>query len=115
MKPARPSIAARLATLPVRFYRRFLSPLKPPSCRFHPTCSAYAEEALGLHGLWRGGRLAAWRILRCQPLCKGGLDPVPGSALERAARACAEGADVDTARSTTPLGDPAEQPSAPFR
>lgn len=67
----------RVATAPIRFYRRFLSPLKPPTCRFDPTCSQYAIEAIEVHGLLRGGWLATWRILRCQPLCRGGLDPVP--------------------------------------
>ncbi|MDR3154384.1 MAG: membrane protein insertion efficiency factor YidD [Deltaproteobacteria bacterium] len=61
----------------IRFYRLRLSPLKPPTCRFVPTCSAYALEAVQVHGLWKGLALAAWRILRCQPLCKGGYDPVP--------------------------------------
>jgi putative membrane protein insertion efficiency factor len=71
------SFARRLATLPIRLYRRFLSPLKPPMCRFAPTCSAYAVEAIETHGLARGLALAVWRILRCNPLCKGGFDPVP--------------------------------------
>lgn len=67
----------RLATAPIRFYRRFLSPLKPPMCRFDPTCSAYAQEAIEAHGILRGAGLALWRILRCNPLCRGGHDPVP--------------------------------------
>lgn len=67
----------RLATLPIRFYRRFLSPLKPPMCRFSPTCSQYAVEAIEAHGILRGGAYAAWRILRCHPFCQGGHDPVP--------------------------------------
>ena len=71
------SIARDLATAPLRFYRRFLSPLKPPMCRFAPTCSQYAIEALEIHGILRGGFLAIHRILRCHPLCKGGYDPVP--------------------------------------
>ena len=70
---------ARLAAAPIRFYRRFLSPLKPPMCRFSPTCSEYAIVALETHGLVRGSLLAVWRILRCNPLCEGGHDPVPGS------------------------------------
>jgi putative membrane protein insertion efficiency factor len=71
------SIVRTIATAPLRFYRRFLSPLKPPMCRFAPTCSQYAIEALETHGLLRGGILAIYRILRCHPLCKGGYDPVP--------------------------------------
>jgi putative membrane protein insertion efficiency factor len=66
-----------LATLPLRFYRRFLSPLKPPMCRFSPTCSQYAIEAIERHGILRGSGLAVWRVLRCHPFCKGGHDPVP--------------------------------------
>ncbi len=69
----------RLAALPIVAYRRWLSPLKPPMCRFAPTCSAYAHEALLRHGLWRGTYLAIWRVLRCQPFARGGYDPVPGS------------------------------------
>lgn len=61
----------------VRFYRRALSPLKPPSCRFQPTCSAYALEAIERHGAARGGWLTLRRILRCHPFCRGGYDPVP--------------------------------------
>jgi len=70
-------LLAHIAALPVRFYRRFLSPLKPAMCRFHPTCSAYAIEALEVHGLLRGSALATWRLLRCQPFARGGWDPVP--------------------------------------
>ncbi|UIJ37689.1 membrane protein insertion efficiency factor YidD [Desulfobaculum bizertense] len=61
----------------IRAYQRFISPLFPPSCRFVPTCSSYALEALQVHGLFKGSLLAAWRILRCHPFCKGGYDPVP--------------------------------------
>lgn len=61
----------------IRFYRRFISPLKPKTCRFHPTCSAYALEAVERHGAFWGSFLAIGRILRCHPLNPGGLDPVP--------------------------------------
>jgi uncharacterized protein len=61
----------------VRFYRRGISPFLPPSCRFTPTCSAYAEEALRKHGALRGGWLATRRLLRCHPLGGRGFDPVP--------------------------------------
>ena len=64
-------------TLIVGFYRRFISPFKPPMCRFEPSCSAYAEEALRVHVLPRALLLTIWRLLRCQPLCRGGYDPVP--------------------------------------
>jgi putative membrane protein insertion efficiency factor len=66
-----------LAVLPIRGYRRWISPYTPPTCRFHPTCSSYGEEAILRHGLIKGGLLTSWRILRCQPFSKGGADPVP--------------------------------------
>ena len=68
---------AWLLALPIRFYKRFLSPLLPPACRFHPSCSSYALEALHKHGALRGVRLTIWRLLRCQPFHPGGFDPVP--------------------------------------
>lgn len=61
----------------IRFYRAFLSPMFPPSCRYVPTCSAYALEAVTRYGARRGGWLALKRICRCHPFHKGGYDPVP--------------------------------------
>ncbi len=61
----------------IRFYQRHISPYKPPSCRFVPTCSQYAVQALEEHGFWKGSLLSLWRILRCNPFSKGGYDPVP--------------------------------------
>jgi putative membrane protein insertion efficiency factor len=61
----------------VRGYRFFLAPLLPPACRFYPSCSAYAEEALRTHGALRGSLLATSRICRCGPWHAGGVDPVP--------------------------------------
>jgi putative membrane protein insertion efficiency factor len=61
----------------IRFYQRRISPAKRPCCRFYPTCSSYAIEAIEVHGAFKGLCLAAWRFLRCNPLCKGGWDPVP--------------------------------------
>lgn len=61
----------------IRGYKKYISPLLPPSCRFTPTCSEYAMEAIQKHGAWKGGLFAIWRILRCNPFCKGGYDPVP--------------------------------------
>ncbi|MEZ4219160.1 MAG: membrane protein insertion efficiency factor YidD [Myxococcota bacterium] len=58
-------------------YQRFVSPFFGPRCRFHPSCSSYASQALQVHGVVRGSRLAATRIARCHPLCEGGFDPVP--------------------------------------
>jgi len=71
----------RLLSLPflllIKFYRAVISPLKPPSCRFYPTCSAYAYEAITRYGPLKGTFLAVKRILRCHPLNPGGYDPVP--------------------------------------
>ncbi len=62
----------------VRFYQKHISPRKGySSCRFIPTCSAYAIEAIETHGALKGAALAIYRVLRCNPLCKGGYDPVP--------------------------------------
>lgn len=68
----------RLALLlAVRAYRRLVSPLLPPACRFYPSCSAYAEGALLRHGAAKGSWLTARRLARCHPLHPGGIDPVP--------------------------------------
>ncbi|WP_313235484.1 membrane protein insertion efficiency factor YidD [Sporosarcina ureae] len=61
----------------IRFYQKFISPLSPPSCRFHPTCSHYGMEAIETHGVLKGSWLAVMRILKCHPFHKGGFDPVP--------------------------------------
>jgi putative membrane protein insertion efficiency factor len=61
----------------IRAYQLALAPILPASCRFHPSCSEYAVEAIRRHGALRGTGLAAKRIARCQPFCKGGYDPVP--------------------------------------
>ncbi|MEO6711033.1 MAG: membrane protein insertion efficiency factor YidD [Planctomycetota bacterium] len=104
---ARGNLAGRIAALPIRAYQRWISPFKPPTCRFHPSCSAYAREALELHGFWRGTGLGVWRILRCQPFCKPGFDPVPGSTRHRATSACESRADVDTPAHEPPSSDQA--------
>ena len=62
---------------PIRFYQKYISPLKPPTCRFTPTCSQYAIEAIRKHGPFKGVALAVWRILRCNPWGGSGYDPVP--------------------------------------
>jgi putative membrane protein insertion efficiency factor len=66
-----------LLVLPIRVYQRVLSPLLGPRCRFYPSCSEYAIEALTTHGPVKGLGLAGWRLLRCHPWNPGGLDPVP--------------------------------------
>ena len=77
------SLASRLAAAPIHLYRRLLSPLLPPACRFTPTCSAYALEAIARHGALKGLWLAARRLARCHPLTwaggSSGFDPVPHS------------------------------------
>jgi len=65
-----------LTLAPIRAYRHFISPNLAPRCRYYPTCSAYAEEAIHEVGVIRGSVLAAWRVVRCNPFSKGGLDPV---------------------------------------
>ncbi len=67
----------RLFLLPIIFYRYCISPFSPPSCRFLPTCSQYALEAIAKYGALRGGWLTLRRLLRCHPFCDGGCDPVP--------------------------------------
>ena len=66
-----------LLCLPIVFYQKCISPLTPPSCRFTPTCSEYAKQALKKHGPVKGLALAIWRILRCNPWGGSGYDPVP--------------------------------------
>ena len=60
----------------IRFYQKRISPLKKNCCRFYPTCSSYAIEAIEKKGVFRGIFMSMWRILRCNPFCKGGYDPV---------------------------------------
>lgn len=67
----------RLAIGLIRLYQRWISPLLGRNCRFFPSCSQYAIEAMQRHGFIRGAGYAAWRLARCQPLSKGGYDPVP--------------------------------------
>ena len=67
----------------VKLYRKFISPLKPPCCRFTPTCSEYALEAFMKRGFFIGLILTVWRVLRCNPFSKGGYDPVPEKGLRR--------------------------------
>ena len=69
----------KLVILPIKFYRYAISPMMASHCRFYPSCSAYAIEAIELHGAIRGGWLAARRLGRCHPWSAGGVDPVPPS------------------------------------
>lgn len=61
----------------IKFYRKFISPLTPPSCKYTPTCSQYGLEAIERFGALKGSALALWRFLRCNPWSRGGYDPVP--------------------------------------
>lgn len=72
----------------VRGYRRWISPLTGPQCKYHPTCSAFALEALEVHGAVKGSALSAWRVARCNPWSYGGVDdvPLPGQRLFRLSR-----------------------------
>ncbi|MCQ2380570.1 MAG: membrane protein insertion efficiency factor YidD [Victivallaceae bacterium] len=70
-------LAANALIFLIRIYQKTLSPWVPCRCRFEPTCSAYAAEAIRVHGFFKGIGLATYRIMRCQPLCRGGYDPVP--------------------------------------
>lgn len=67
----------RLLILLIRAYQKGISPLKKPCCKYYPTCSSYGLEAIERFGALKGGLLAVWRILRCNPFSKGGYDPVP--------------------------------------
>src|SRR5207247_2317099 len=75
---------ARVVVAPIVAYRRWISPALPARCRFYPSCSAYALEAITVHGPVRGTALAIWRLLRCQPFHPGGYDPVPPARTPRA-------------------------------
>lgn len=68
---------AWLTVQPIRFYQKFITPYTPASCRFRPTCSEYARQALLKHGFFKGMALSIWRILRCNPWGGSGYDPVP--------------------------------------
>jgi uncharacterized protein len=78
-------VLGRLLISPIRLYQRFISPLLPRRCKYEPTCSAYAVEAVRSFGPVRGSVLAAWRLLRCNPFSHGGHDPVPSQRVFRRA------------------------------
>jgi uncharacterized protein len=83
--PARVTLPARILLLPLRGYRRWISPLLGARCRYYPTCSTYAEQAIRELGAFRGAVLAAWRVLRCNPLSDGGFDRLEDRRLFRGA------------------------------
>jgi putative membrane protein insertion efficiency factor len=80
------AVATKLVLAPIRLYQRLVSPLFPRRCRYEPTCSAYAVEAVRTYGPVRGAILAGWRLLRCNPFSSGGLDPVADQRLFGAPR-----------------------------
>ncbi len=82
----------------VQFYKIFFSPFLGGACKFYPSCSNYAQEAIELHGAWRGAWLALKRLGRCRPFTKGGFDPVPD----------AEDLDAEWLRSSTPFDEAVE-------
>lgn len=82
-----PGLAASLLLGPIRAYRHRLSPMLAPRCRYYPSCSEYAVEAISELGALRGAILAAWRVLRCNPLSDGGIDPVSERPLFRSTAA----------------------------
>ena len=84
----------------IGLYRKYISPLKPPCCRFTPSCSAYAIEAFRKRGFFVGFGLTVWRILRCNPYSKGGYDPVPERG-ERKRKKCREKEDTCTCHTDT--------------
>ena len=77
MKDDRATVLARVLMALIRFYQRRISPSLGPRCKYHPTCSHYALTAVERYGFMRGSILAVWRIVRCNPFSKGGIDPVP--------------------------------------
>ena len=79
------SVAKTLVLAPIRAYQRFISPGLPRRCKYHPSCSAYAVQAIETYGILRGSVLAVWRLLRCNPFSLGGYDPVTAQRLFRSA------------------------------
>ena len=75
------AVARRIATAPIVAYQRFVSPALPRRCKYEPTCSAYAAQAIREYGILRGLVLAVWRVLRCNPFSHGGFDPVTAQRL----------------------------------
>jgi uncharacterized protein len=79
------NVLRTLVIAPIRAYQRFISPGLPRRCKYHPSCSAYAVQAIESYGILRGSVLAAWRLLRCNPFSLGGYDPVTAQRLFRSA------------------------------
>ncbi|MEX5720214.1 membrane protein insertion efficiency factor YidD [Geodermatophilus maliterrae] len=102
---------ARVLLAAVGFYSRAISPALPPRCRFAPTCSAYAAEAVAVHGAGRGSWLALRRLLKCAPWHPGGFDPVPPRAGRHATGTGGAGRPSRTAALPVPAADGARRPA----
>ena len=81
----------------IKLYKKLISPIKPQCCRFTPSCSTYALEAFTKRGFFAGMILTVWRILRCNPFCKGGYDPVPERGFRRVKTSFGDSQSEDTA------------------
>lgn len=101
-----PSPLAFVLSLPVHVYRRVISPLKPKTCRFEPTCSGYALDALRVHGAIKGSWLTLRRLCRCHPFCEPGYDPVPQKDGSQPADPLAVGRDTDSAQQSQTTRQP---------
>ena len=111
----RRSPAARILLRALGFYSRAISPAFPPRCRFHPTCSAYAAEAVAVHGALRGSWLSLVRLLKCAPWHPGGVDLVPSAGrggTARSARSSSSSVSASRAPSDVPGSDPVTPPVA---
>jgi len=86
------SVLRTVAIAPIRAYQRVVSPLLPPRCKYEPSCSHYAAQAVGQYGILRGLILAGWRLLRCNPWSHGGYDPVHEQRIFRSRRSTAPSA-----------------------
>ena len=106
----RRSVAARLLLRVVGFYSRAVSPALPPRCRFYPTCSAYAAEAVARHGAGRGSWLALVRLLKCAPWHPGGVDFVPPTARHGAEQCGTAQPPRSSSSAVRPSGAPTDDP-----
>lgn len=106
-------IATEVLLMFLRAYKWALSPMLAPACRYVPTCSEYAIEAVERHGVLRGSAMAVWRLLRCHPFASAGFDPVPIGNGDRVQIACAHTACAGAAIHVRPsTGSPATEPHA---
>lgn len=88
------TVAAQVVLLPVHAYRKLISPFLAPRCKYYPTCSSYAVDAVKQYGAFRGTILATWRVMRCNPMSDGGFDYVEDQRLFRTKRSTGESAEA---------------------